>query len=66
MTAGAAFPFIETLRDAAVRDLAWLLASPGILTAAPGAPLAHPWSGAPERAATEAWLAALEIGRAHV
>ncbi|MBS6361372.1 DUF1853 family protein [Burkholderia sp.] len=60
MTAGAAFPFIETLRDAAVRDLAWLLASPGILTAAPGAPLAHPWSGAPERAATEAWLAALD------
>ncbi|EGD02025.1 hypothetical protein B1M_23610, partial [Burkholderia sp. TJI49] len=31
MTARAAFAFVDTLRDAAVRDLAWLLASPSLL-----------------------------------
>lgn len=60
MTAGAALSFVETLRDAAVRDLAWLLASPSLLTAAPGAPLAHPWSDAAEQAAVQVWLAALD------
>ncbi|KUZ67025.1 hypothetical protein WI36_25085 [Burkholderia ubonensis] len=60
MTAGAASSFVETLRDAAVRDLAWLLASPSLLAAAPGAPLAQPWSDAAERAAAQAWLVALD------
>ncbi|MGU7775600.1 DUF1853 family protein [Burkholderia sp. MR1-5-21] len=60
MTARAALSFVETLRDAAVRDLAWLLSSPSLLTAAPGAPLAQPWSDATEQAAAEAWLAALD------
>lgn len=60
MTARAALSFVETLRDAAVRDLAWLLASPGLLTAAPGAPLANPWADDAERAAVQAWLAALD------
>ncbi|KWA22990.1 hypothetical protein WT41_14360 [Burkholderia territorii] len=60
MTRGAAFAFVDTLHDAAVRDLGWLLASPSLLTAAPGAPLAHPWSDAVERVAVEAWLAALD------
>ncbi|HDR8928909.1 TPA: DUF1853 family protein [Burkholderia vietnamiensis] len=60
MTHDAAFAFVDTLRDAAVRDLGWLLASPSLLTAAPGAPLAHPWSDAIERVAVEAWLAALD------
>ncbi|MGZ2745280.1 DUF1853 family protein [Burkholderia stagnalis] len=60
MTAGAALSFVETLRDAAVRDLAWLLSSPDLLAAAPGAPLAQPWADAAERAAAEAWLAALD------
>ncbi|MBN3821812.1 DUF1853 domain-containing protein, partial [Paraburkholderia sp. Se-20369] len=35
MTAGAALSFVETLRDAAVRDLAWMLSSPDLLAAAP-------------------------------
>ncbi|MCA8094603.1 DUF1853 family protein [Burkholderia anthina] len=60
MTTGAAFAFVDTLRDVAVRDLGWLLASPSLLTAAPGAPLAHPWSDAVERVAVEAWLVALD------
>ncbi|KML54010.1 hypothetical protein VL15_22685 [Burkholderia cepacia] len=60
MTAGAAFAFVDTLRDAAVRDLGWLLASPSLLTAAPGAPLAHPWPDAAGWSAVEAWLAALD------
>ncbi|KVC35659.1 DUF1853 family protein [Burkholderia pseudomultivorans] len=64
MTARAAFAFVDTLRDAAVRDLAWLLASPSLLAAAPGAPLAQPWSDAAERAAVEAWLAALDAAPA--
>ncbi|MBN3793263.1 DUF1853 family protein, partial [Burkholderia sp. Ac-20353] len=60
MTARAALSFVETLRDAAVRDLAWLLSSPGLLTAAPGAPLAQPWSDATEQADAQAWLVALD------
>ncbi|WP_175817775.1 DUF1853 family protein [Burkholderia diffusa] len=60
MTRGAAFAFVDTLHDAAVRDLGWLLASPSLLTAAPGAPLAHPWSDVVERVAVEAWLVALD------
>ncbi|HDR9506778.1 DUF1853 domain-containing protein [Burkholderia cepacia] len=60
MTTGAAFAFVDTLRDAAVRDLGWLLASPSLLTAAPGAPLAHPWPDAAGQSAVEAWLAALD------
>ncbi|MGS0892411.1 DUF1853 family protein [Burkholderia stagnalis] len=60
MTADAASAFADTLRDVAVRDLGWLLASPGLLTAAPGAPLARPWSDAAERGAAEAWLASVD------
>ncbi|QTO47316.1 DUF1853 family protein [Burkholderia latens] len=60
MTRGAALAFVDTLRDAAVRDLGWLLASPSLLTAAPGAPLARPWADAVERVAAEAWLVALD------
>jgi hypothetical protein len=64
MTSGAAVPFVDTLRDAAVRDLGWLLASPGLLTAAPGAPLAAPWDGDAQRDAAFAWLAALDAAPA--
>lgn len=60
MTTGAAFAFADTLLDAAVRDLGWLLASPSLLTAAPGAPLAQPWPDAAGWSAVEAWLAALD------
>lgn len=42
MSGRAAFAFVDTLRDVAVRDLGWLLASPSLLSAAPGAPLAQP------------------------
>lgn len=35
MTSGAAFAFVDTLHDVAVRDLGWLLASPSLLTAVP-------------------------------
>ncbi|MBR8056713.1 DUF1853 family protein [Burkholderia dolosa] len=64
MTTGAAFAFVDTLRDAVVRDLGWLLASPSLLTAAPGAPLAQPWSDAIERVAVDAWLVALDAAPA--
>ncbi|WP_322085847.1 DUF1853 family protein [Burkholderia sp. BCC1999] len=60
MTTGAAYAFVDTLRDTAVRDLGWLLASPSLLTAVPGAPLARPWPDAAGRSAVEAWLAALD------
>ncbi|MCA3831583.1 MAG: DUF1853 domain-containing protein, partial [Burkholderia sp.] len=46
MTTGAAFAFVDSLHDTAVRDLGWLLASPSLLTAVPGAPLAQPWPDA--------------------
>ncbi|PRE64692.1 DUF1853 family protein [Burkholderia multivorans] len=64
MTGRAAFAFVDTLRDVAVRDLGWLLASPSLLSAAPGAPLARPWSTAAEQSAAEAWLAALDASPA--
>ncbi len=34
------------LRDAAVRDLAWLLSSASLLAPSAGAPLAQPWASA--------------------
>ena len=52
---------ITSLRDPAVRDLAWLLFSPDLLsTSHAGAPLAHPAATATERQTTLAWLAALD------
>ena len=60
MTTGAACAFVDTLHDAAVRDLGWLLASPSLLTAVPGAPLARPWPDAAGQSAVHAWLAALD------
>lgn len=60
MTTGAAFAFVDTLHDVAVRDLGWLLASPSLLTAVPDAPLARPWLDAAGQSAVEAWLAALD------
>ncbi|VWC49983.1 hypothetical protein BLA6993_07818 [Burkholderia lata] len=60
MTTGAAFAFVDTLHDVAVRDLGWLLASPSLLTAVPDAPLARPWLDSAGQAAVEAWLAALD------
>ncbi|VWD14502.1 DUF1853 family protein [Burkholderia lata] len=60
MTTGAAFAFVDTLHDVAVRDLGWLLASPSLLTAVPNAPLAHPWLDTAGQSDVEAWLAALD------
>lgn len=60
MTTGAAFAFVDSLHDTAVRDLGWLLASPSLLTAVPGAPLAQPWPDAAGRSTVEAWLTALD------
>ena len=52
---------ITSLRDPAVRDLAWLLFSPNLLSASrAGAPLAQPAATATERQTTLAWLAALD------
>jgi hypothetical protein len=52
---------ITPFRDPAVRDLAWLLFSPDLLsTSRAGAPLAHPAATAIERETTLAWLAALD------
>jgi hypothetical protein len=49
------------LRDPAVRDLAWLLFSPDLLSnSRAGAPLAQPAATATERKTTLAWLAALD------
>ncbi|MEK6424846.1 MAG: DUF1853 family protein [Burkholderia gladioli] len=48
------------LRDAAVRDLAWLLASADLLADSAAAPLARPWQGDAEAARVLAWLAALD------
>lgn len=48
------------LRDAAVRDLGWLLASADLLAASPEAPLARPWADREEAARVLAWLAALD------
>ena len=49
------------LQDPAVRDLAWLLFSPHLLsTSRAGAPLAQPTATATERQITLAWLAALD------
>jgi uncharacterized protein len=48
------------LRDTAVRDLGWLLASTDLLTASVEAPLAQPWRGPDEAARIAAWLAALD------
>ncbi|MGU3777181.1 DUF1853 family protein [Burkholderia metallica] len=60
MTAGAAFVFVDTLHDVAVRDLGWLLASPSLLTAVPGAPLAAAWLDTAGWTAVETWLTALD------
>ncbi|VWC95575.1 hypothetical protein BLA18112_03627 [Burkholderia lata] len=60
MTTGAAFAFVDTLHDVAVRDLGWLLASPSLLTAVPDAPLARPWLDTAGQSDVEAWLAALD------
>jgi len=52
---------ITLFHDPAVRDLAWLLFSPDLLsTSHAGAPLAHPATTESERDATLAWLAALD------
>ena len=52
---------ITRLRDPAVRDLAWLLFSPDLLsTSCAGAPLAHPAADGNERETTLAWLATLD------
>ncbi|AHE26649.1 DUF1853 family protein [Burkholderia pseudomallei] len=48
------------LRDAAVRDLAWLLSSASLLAPSAGAPLAQPWASVADAARTAAWLAALD------
>ncbi|WP_114810727.1 DUF1853 family protein [Paraburkholderia kururiensis] len=52
---------LDSLRDTAVRDLAWLLFSPGLLRAQPPADLlADPFESASERADTIDWLVALD------
>lgn len=52
---------ITSLRDPAVRDLAWLLFSPDLLSASrAGAPLARPVAEGQERDSALAWLAALD------
>jgi hypothetical protein len=52
---------ITQFHDPAVRDLAWLLFSPDLLSAShAGAPLAHPAAVGIERDVTLAWLAALD------
>lgn len=52
---------ITPFHDPAVRDLAWLLFSPDLLsTSRAGAPLAHPDASESERETTLAWLAALD------
>ncbi|ACR28407.1 DUF1853 family protein [Burkholderia glumae] len=48
------------LRDTAVRDLGWLLASADLLAASAEAPLARPWRGPGEAARIAAWLSALD------
>lgn len=48
------------LRDAAVRDLAWLLSSADLLKTTPRAPLARPWSSGTDAAWAAAWLAELD------
>ncbi len=51
----------DGLRDPVVRDLAWLLFSPGLLRPTDaGAPLAQPFASSQERDAAGAWLAALD------
>jgi hypothetical protein len=49
----------DSLRDCAVRDLAWLVFSPGLLCA-PEAMLANPFESTQESSATVAWLLALD------
>ena len=52
---------VDAYDDVTVRDLAWLLFSPDLLRAShAGAPLATPFESEQERAATLAWLAALD------
>jgi uncharacterized protein len=53
--------FADGLRDPVVRDLSWLLFSPGLLRSNDaGAPLAQPFASDRERDAAIAWLAALD------
>ena len=52
---------ITPFHDSAVRDLAWLLFSPDLLSASrAGAPLARPAATRIERESMLAWLAALD------
>jgi uncharacterized protein len=52
---------LDGLTDPAVRDLAWLLFSPGLLREqAPLAPLATPWANADEALAAARWIAQLD------
>jgi hypothetical protein len=59
--AAALEALLETLCDAAVRDLAWLLFSPDLLRAQPpGGMLASPFESPEEASAAAAWLLALD------
>lgn len=59
--AAALDTLLDSLDDAAVRDLAWLLFSPDLLMAQPPAGmLASPFESPGEAAATVAWLLALD------
>ncbi|WP_063533268.1 DUF1853 family protein [Burkholderia sp. MSMB1589WGS] len=60
MSAAASPVPLRALRDAAVRDLAWLLSSASLLAPSAGAPLAQPWASVADAARTAAWLAALD------
>ncbi|AOJ01560.1 MULTISPECIES: DUF1853 family protein [Burkholderia] len=60
MNAAASPVPLSALRDAAVRDLAWLLSSASLLAPSAGAPLAQPWASVADAAQTAAWLVALD------
>ncbi|AHI65917.1 DUF1853 family protein [Burkholderia thailandensis] len=60
MSAAASPVPLSALRDAAVRDLAWLLSSASLLAPSAGAPLAQPWASVADAAGAAAWLAALD------
>lgn len=60
MNAAASPVPLGALRDAAVRDLAWLLSSASLLAPSAGAPLARPWASVADAAQTAAWLVALD------
>ncbi|KVE33832.1 DUF1853 family protein [Burkholderia sp. TSV86] len=60
MSAAASPVPLKRLRDAAVRDLAWLLSSVSLVAPSAHAPLAQPWASGADPAAAAAWLAALD------